>query len=159
MDQSFEFSFSFPEYETIVFYKEARDALLIKKFPNYPELVIRKFLLSFSISTKAKNAPLIYTVLETLPKGSYSVNKQDVVVSFQSEETLLNYLNQVFDLLTIVKAWKSTKISVNEIVIGATTEFGYLVDFLYEKNQLKRQYFRRTIDEKSRRNIIHREEL
>lgn len=147
MDQSFEFSFSFPEYETIDFYKEARDALLIKKFPNYPELVIRKFLLSFSISTKAKNAPLIYTVLETLPKESYSVNKQDVVVSFQSEETLLNYLNQVFDLLMIVKAWKSTKISVNEIVIGATTEFGYLVDFLYEKNQLKRQYFRRTIDE------------
>ena len=147
MDQSFEFSVSFPEYETIDFYKEARDALLIKKFPNYPELVIREFVLSFSISVRAKNAPLIYTVLETLPKESYSVNKQDVVVSFQSEETLLNYLNQVFDLLMIVKAWKSTKISVNEIDIGVTTEFGYLVDFLYEKNQLKRQYFTRTIDE------------
>ena len=147
MDQSFEFSVSFPEYETIDFYKEARDALLIKKFPNYPELVIREFVLSFSISVRAKNAPLIYTVLETLPKESYSVNKQDVVVSFQSEETLLNYLNQVFDLLMIVKAWKSTKMSVNEIDIGVTTEFGYLVDFLYEKNQLKRQYFTRTIDE------------
>ena len=147
MDQSFEFSVSFPEYETIDFYKEARDDFLNKKFQNYSELVIRKIVLSFSISARAKNAPLIYAVLETLPKESYSVNKQDIAVSFQSEEALLKYLNQVFDLLIIVKAWKSTKISVNEIDIGATTEFGYLVDFLYERNQLKRQYFRRTIDE------------
>ncbi|MBQ7324527.1 MAG: hypothetical protein IJW98_02170 [Clostridia bacterium] len=147
MDQTFGFSVSFPEFETIDFYKEARDSFLIKKFPKYPELVVREFVLSFSISASAKNAPLIFSVFETLPKESYSVNKKDVAVSFQSEESLLCYLNQIFDLLLIVKAWKSTRLSVNEVDIRATTEFGYLVDFLCEKNQLKRQYFRRTIDE------------
>ena len=147
MDQTFEFSGSFPEYETIDIYRKTRDDLLVRKFPDYPVLTIREFVLSFSISAKAKNAPLIFTVLETLPEESYRVNKQDITVTFMSEEALLDYLNQVFDLLMIVKTWKSTKISVNGIDIGANMEFKYLVDFLCEKNQLKRQFFSRTIDE------------
>lgn len=152
------------DYEAIDFYKEARNSFLNKTFPTYPELLIREFVLSFSISASAKNAPLIYSVLEVLPREAYSIHRKDIAVTFRSEESLLRYLEQVFDLLLIVKAWKSTKISVNGIDIGATTEFAYLVDYLFEKNHMQRHYFGRTIDEvkkkyHTRKRTVKREDI
>lgn len=147
MDQKNDHSINYLSDEPIDYYRVARESFLHKRFPTYPNLEIRRFELAFSISANAKNVPLIYSVLETLPKESYSVNKSDITIAFQSEESLFRFLNQIFDLLLIVRAWKSTKIYVNEIDIRATTELGYLVDFLFEKNHLKRQHFTRTIDE------------
>lgn len=146
-DNNIEFSISFPEIEYVDYYKEARDSFLRKTFHGYPELKIESFEFLFSISSSAKNGPLIYAVLDTIPTEYYFAEKNDIRIKISTEEELITQLDHISDLLVISKSWKSTKIIVNGIEIGVTTEYGYLIDFLFEKNNLKSRYFRKTTDE------------
>ena len=145
------FSPSFSNYESIDYYKEARDSFLNRKFLDYSNLVMEELKLSFSISITAKNAPLVYDVLEVFPQELYSVNKNNVEIIIESEKELLNHITPFFDILTIVKSWRSTTLQVNKIEIGTTTEFRYLIDFLFEKNNLNSIYFRHSVDEIKRK--------
>ena len=146
-DNNIEFSISFPEIEYVDYYKEARDSFLRKTFHGYPELKIESFEFLFSISSSATNGPLIYAVLDTIPTEYYIAEKNDIRIKISTEEELITQLDHISDLLVISKSWKSTKIIVNGIEIGVTTEYGYLIDFLFEKNNLKSRYFRKTTDE------------
>ena len=60
------------------------------------------FKLLFSIGSAAKNAPLVYSVLEVFPRELYSIIKTDVEITIETEEELINNINLISDLLAIV---------------------------------------------------------
>lgn len=147
---------SFSDYESVDYYKEARDSFLKRKFTDYSNLELKEFKLSFSIRSTAKNSPILYTVLENFPKELYSANKNDVVIKMESERDFLNHITSVSDILAIVKTWKSTTLQVNKIEIGTTTEFRYLVNFLFEKNNLNGIYLSHSVDEIKKKYNTHK---
>ena len=72
----------------IDYYKDARNSFLVRKFPCYPDLTIKAFELSFSINSSAKNAHLIYTILDTIPQKYYSVQKNEVLLIIHTERII-----------------------------------------------------------------------
>ena len=116
------------------FYKEARDDFLLERFGEIDDLIINSFELSFSINKSAKNAPLLYLVLESLPQECYKSDKNYFEIRFESEENLFTNLYIISDILAITKNWATTTVKVNNVTIGTTTEFGYIVNLLFENN-------------------------
>lgn len=104
------------------------------------------FELSFSVKNATKNAPLVFTVLETLPKDSCCIEKDSVTVKLH-EDALFTNIAIVADVLCVIKQWKSVELLVNGVTIGTTTEFDYLIDYLFEKNHRNRPYLHRSVEE------------
>ena len=115
------------------FYKEARDDFLLERFGEIDDLIINSFELSFSINKSAKNTPLLYLVIESLPQEYYKSDKNYFEIRFESEENLFTNLYIISDILAITKTWATTTVRVNNVAIGTTTEFGYIVNLLFEK--------------------------
>ena len=141
------FSLSSFNYDSADCYKEARDAYLRRTFLGYPHCTIDTFSLSFRIATTAKNGPILYDILDTIPDELLAIEKNTITITILSEGELVNQIEKITDILTITKSWTSTLILVNDIVIGPFTEFGYLEDFLYEKYGLEKRLYRKTVDE------------
>ena len=141
------FSNSYLELEYVDYYKEERDSFLKTIFPDFPEHLLYAFDLSFSISNTAKNGFLVYSVLERIPHGIYTTDKNNIRIIINDEKTLVEYLSEISDVLIIVRHWKSTKLIVNGISVGTTTEYGYLVNYLIEKNNQRVFHFSRSTEE------------
>ena len=120
------------------YYRELRKSILIKICKNYPEIKFESLKLSFSININAKNASLVYTVLQSLSKELYSVDKEKIDVFIQSEAKMIECFPAVSDLLVIVKSWKSMVLKVNDISIDPGTEFYYFTEALLGKNNTEK---------------------
>lgn len=143
-----EFSVLYPEFDdTVDYYKEDRDAFLEEKFRDYPNVTFRCFELCFSIRNGAKNAPLIYAVLEAFPEDLLKIDKNKIIIKIESEEELLKNIYLVSDVITIVKSWKTAQLRVNNVNIGMTTEFRFFTDVLFEKNNVDNVCFNYSITE------------
>ena len=125
---------SYSHFVGLDFYKEARDDFLLERFGEIGDLIISSFELSFLINKTAKNAPLLYLVLESLPQEYYKSDKNYFEIRFESEENLFTNIYIISDILAITKTWATTTVTVNHVSVGATTEFGYIVNLLFEKN-------------------------
>ena len=135
------------EFEPEPSYEDIRDSFLRSKFPDYPNMKVHSFDLSFSISNMAKNGPIVYDILEVIPKEFYTVNKNNIEITISSEEELLNQISAIRDMIMIVKSWTSTRLRVNGTEIRVITEIGYLINFLFEKNNRKDTYYTRSVKE------------
>lgn len=151
-----EISYFNSDYYPLNNYKEARDSFLKKIFPDKQNQELKRFELSFSIGSSAKNGYLIYCILDKIPREFYVTNKNKVEIIFLSEYDLITYSGMLSDILMIVKNWKSTELYVNNIGIGATTEYGYLIDYIFEKNNRKCTYYRHSIDEIKKKYNTHK---
>lgn len=138
--------FIYPDSPSVDYYKEARDGFLREKFTTETALAISDFRISFTISSTAKNGPLVYKILEVIPQDMYVIDVNNIEVKISSERVLINYIEQIWDLLTVIHSWKSTVISINGIEIAATTEIRYVLDFLFEKHNIKSIYLGSSIE-------------
>ena len=116
----------------IDFYKQARDMFLKTKLENYPDVVFETLFLSFSISNNTKKAPLIYAILERIKQAT--IDKNNISITINSEREVLLNFQYITDLLNVIGNWRSTLLQVNGVTFGRPTEFGYLKDFIHEKN-------------------------
>ena len=142
-----DFSVSSFNYDSADCYKESRDSYLRKTLPGYPYCTINTFSLSFKIAASSKNGPLLYDILDTIPGELLTLDKNSITMTILSERELVKQIEKITDILTIIKSWTSTLILVNDKIIGPSTEFGYLVDFLYEKYDLAKRLYRKTVAE------------
>ena len=140
----------------IDYYKKCRDYFLGKVFSNYPDFTIEKFELSFLIRSTARNGALIYTILDAIPNRYYSVEKNKIIIEVASEKVFLDQIERISDVLVVVKSWKTTKVVVNGIEIGLGKDYEYLIDYLYEKNNLTSRQSRETVDEIKKKYGAHR---
>ena len=120
------------------YYRELRKSILVKICKNYPKINFESLELSFSINVNAKNAFLVYTVLQSLPNELYSIDKEKIDVFIESEIKMIECFSTVSDLLLIVKSWKSMVFKVNDIIINPGTEFFYFTETLFEKNDMEK---------------------
>ena len=126
---------------------EARNAFLKNKFNNCKDFVIKEVKLTFSIGNTAKNAPLVFFVLESFPQELYYISKNTITIRLDSEKELLEYGGMVSSLLTIIKTWSSVELFVNDVGIGLTTEFRFLLNYVYEKNRVIRGSYGCTLEQ------------
>ena len=134
-------------YTDVDCYKQARDSYLKRAFLDFPNDTFELFELSFLINSKAKNGPLLYNVLEELSQETYITQKNEISIVVRSEREMLKQIEVILDIVAIVKSWKTTKLRVNNIELGTSTEFGYYVNYFCEKHDIKNAIYNRSIDE------------
>lgn len=135
-----------PIYDNVDCYRSARDSYLHSCFPDYPDLIFKDFTISFVISSTAKNAPLVYAILDTLPNNVYSVDVNKVFISINDENCFFRHIQALNDILAVSGSWRSFKIIFRGITMNRT-EFGYLVSFIEDMNKPDSYSYRRSIDE------------
>lgn len=121
-------------------YVIARDEYLDRTFLNKQNFMFGSFVLTFSVGSTAKNGGLVYRVLENLPKRMQDVVKNDVIITTQSEEDLLDNIETISDVINIVKTWKTTKLYINSVQISISEGLWYVIDYLCEKNKREKAY-------------------
>ncbi len=147
MFDDYKMEFAYPYDDDIDYYKEVRDEFLKRKYPSYPDWEMESFIISFTIGAAVKNAPILYTVLETLPSEIYDIDKNYVTIQISSEKEFIELMEKILEVLAIVKNWKSTVIEINEEQIEVKNEFGYFMDYILCKNNLNRGYSKYTVSE------------
>ena len=137
-------------YDDVDFYRDARNSYLQRTFSDYPDLIFNNFSLSFLIRNNAKNAPLVYAVLDTLPDSIFSIEVNKVSISIKDEGCFIKNIQALYDILTISGSWSSFTMTFRDVIMNST-EFGYLVSYIEEKNKLDSRYCKKTIDELRRK--------
>lgn len=124
-------SFSNNDFSDINYFKLARDSYLQRKINSFPNITFGLFRIAFTINASAKNGVLVYAILESFPDDVYSIQKNKVIVEIKSEDVLMDIADQMFDLLTVVRSWKSLEITFDE----STLDFlgvRYLVNYFFD---------------------------
>lgn len=141
---------SYQQPDDIDCYRSARNSYLQRCFPDYPTLIFKKFTVSFVIGSTAKNAPLVYAILDTLPSSVCSVEINKVSISIEDESSFIKHVHALYDLLAVAGSWKSFTISFRDVIMNRT-EFGYLVSYIDDRNKSEMHYYRRSADELRRK--------
>ena len=138
-------TFQYPDLN-MDFYRSARNSHLECIFPDYPEVKFDCFKMSFIISSAAKNALLVYAILEHLPDSNYSIDINKVSISIDNENCFINHIQEICDLLNVVGSWKSLQFSLQDRVLNRT-DFSYLVSYIEDRNKIDSLYSYRNVNE------------
>lgn len=120
------------------YYREQRESYLKGIAPDYPDICFHTFEISFHINN-AKNAELVYLVLDRFYDRCKIIDKQDITIQILSEDDFISQLEYVYELLSIIKSWTTLSISFN----GNDAErsgLRYLTLYFLEKNNKSEPY-------------------
>ena len=116
----------------IDYYQIYSEDTLRKVFSEYPNIAFQSIQISFSINTRLY-AGIVYELIDTLPKTSYSIHDSKVDIVFFNENEFRDSLKTFIDLYYMTRKWSSFKILFNDIEISKDV-FYYLYAFLgYDK--------------------------
>lgn len=116
-------------------YRSARNESLKRIFPEYPEMSCKSFELSFTVNN-AKNAPILYLVLETIPEKMVTIDGNNIRISASNNTDFLSILEKVCDVMSIVRGWRSVVFQYNGVYVD-NVNFGYFLDYILETNSIK----------------------
>lgn len=128
-------------------YAAARNEFIKRTIPEVMNHNSYSFELSFTIQNTSSNAHLIYCVIDKIPQTIYEISQNKVRIFTLSEVELITYVDYITDILMIVKSWKSTRITINSILLGTWAEYEYFIDYIFEKNKLTGKRLKRSIIE------------
>ena len=114
------------------YYAQVRDSVLKKLLVDYPNFQFRSFSVSFIIRSTAKNADVVYSVLNSLQSSIYEDNGNIVNIQIASEKAFFENLQRIVDILSVVRNWRSLKIIFNGVVFKES-DFRYLCDYYKER--------------------------
>ena len=132
--------------DQIDFYKNARDSFMQRSFPDYPNIQYDQFFVSFNIPTNAKNAPLVYAVLERFSDEFCDLDSGTAKITLPDEDSFYANIQLIYDLLSVAGSWKSFSVGFNGKEVSRT-EIGYVADFLFERRGERPHYYKRSIDQ------------
>lgn len=144
--------------ENIDVYRHARNSYLQRCFPDYPDLVFNRLIVSFVIRGTVKNAPLVYAILDTFPSNVCAIDINKVSVKINEEKIFIENIQALCDLLIVSGSWKSFVISFRDVIMNRT-EFMYLVSYVEDKNKENIQYYRKSIDELRKKYLTGKKKL
>lgn len=111
------------------YYREARDSYLSARFGTpVPSLQHAPLRISFRINN-AKNAPLVYAILDAIPSEFKQIESNDVVLEFPGEQQVVDSFRQVIDLAAVVRNWKTFTVGCNGVNLD-WRGFQYILDVI-----------------------------
>ncbi len=118
------------------YYERQCKALLMKKYEEYPHIIFSKLKLIFSVPSNSKNIKLIHIILDNIPNQLVQINDKRISIIINTEEDILQQLEFVSDILSIIKSWKKVSLQINDIDINPDVEFDYFIyAFFAQKNK------------------------
>lgn len=135
----------YEKINNIDFFREARDDFINDKFESVDTFSLVSLNISFDMA-RTKNSLYIYNITEKLPADLYYIDGSKVSINITDENNIIEYIQEIFDILNLIKKWKSTIIKINNTTVDVLGT-RYVINYIFDKFDKEEPNFSSSIDD------------